>query len=170
MTRHFARILVPIDFSAASDGALAEAKTMAERFGASLHLLHVLDDPYTTAAFSAELYVPIPTGLRESWQKSAGERLATRLTPGEQVRFRSTTEVVFGLAAKVIVEYADDHDIDLVVMGTHGRSGVAHLFLGSVAECVVRTAPCPVLTVRDTRVAERHVVAVAETTATPLAM
>jgi nucleotide-binding universal stress UspA family protein len=59
-------------------------------------------------------------------------------------------QVLVGLAPKKIVEYAADHDVDLIVMGTHGRGALAHLLMGSVAERVVRTAPCPVFTVRDT--------------------
>ena len=59
-----------------------------------------------------------------------------------------TTEIIAGTAAKAIAEYARDRGMDLIVMGTHGRSGVAHVLMGSVAERVVRTAPCPVLTVR----------------------
>ena len=60
-------------------------------------------------------------------------------------------QVLVGSAPKKIVEYANDHDVDIIVMGTHGRGGLAHFLMGSVAERVVRTAPCPVLTVRDSQ-------------------
>jgi nucleotide-binding universal stress UspA family protein len=69
------------------------------------------------------------------------------------VQFRVITGVMFGSPARAIVDYARDYAIDLIVMGTHGRSGFAHLLLGSVTERVVRTAECPVLTVRDTAAA-----------------
>ena len=149
MTRDFTRILVPTDFSAPSNGALAFAKALAIKFGASLHLLHVLDDPFVAGAFAADVYAPPPAGLRESWLKGAETLLNAQLAPEEQTRFRSTTAVVFGPPARAIIEYAGTHDVDLIVMGTHGRGGMAHLFVGSVAERVVRTAPCPVLTVRE---------------------
>ena len=62
----------------------------------------------------------------------------------------ATTDIVFGTAARAIVTYAAERGMDLIIMGTHGRSGVAHLLMGSVAEKVMRAAPCPVLTVRET--------------------
>src|SRR5262245_28805766 len=65
MTRGFARILVPIDFSPPSDAALATAKALAAQFGASLHLVHVLTDPYATAAYAADVYGYLPSGLKE---------------------------------------------------------------------------------------------------------
>ena len=150
MTRGFTRILVPTDFSPASDAALATAKELAERFGASIHLLHVLEDPYATSAYATEVYGFLPQGLREKWQRNAEAQLATLLPAEEASAFGGTTGVLFGPPAKAIVEHAADNGFDLIVMGTHGRGGVAHLLLGSVAERVVRTARCPVLTVRDT--------------------
>lgn len=143
------RILVPTDFSPQSDATLDYAKALAERFGASLHLIHVLEDPYATSAYATEVYGYLPPGLKESWQKEADSRLATILPPAERTRFHGTSSVIFGRPATAIVEYAEQEGIDLIVMGTHGRSGVAHLLLGSVAERVVRTSQCPVLTVRS---------------------
>ena len=142
------RILVATDFSVASAAALTFAKTLAERFGASLHLLHVLEDPYVTGAFAADVYAPPPAGLRESWQKSAETTIDALLTPVEKTALHATTEVVFGPIASTIVERASAIGATLIVMGTHGRGGVAHLLMGSVAERVVRTAGCPVLTTR----------------------
>ncbi|HEY1306600.1 MAG TPA: universal stress protein [Vicinamibacterales bacterium] len=148
MTNTVTRILVATDFSAASADALTLAKTLAERFDASLHLLHVLEDPYVTGAFAAEMYAPPPAGLRESWMKSAEASIDAQLTPQEKAAFNATTNVVFGPTAATIVERAAALGVDLIVMGTHGRGGVAHLLMGSVAERVVRTAKCPVLTTR----------------------
>jgi universal stress protein A len=149
MTRGFIRILVPTDFSAPSDGALTAAKELATRFGASLHLVHVLEDGYAVAAYSAEALGYLPPGIRESWQQEAEKHLNALLTPAERTQLKATTTVLFGgPAAREIVEHAKDQHMDLIVMGTHGRGGFAHLLLGSVAERVVRTALCPVLTVR----------------------
>ena len=148
------RILVATDFSAASGAALDFAKTLAVRFGASLHLLHVLEDPYVTGAFAADVYAPPPPGLRESWLHSAETTMATLMTGADKTAFNATTEVVFGPIARTIVERAAQMGADLIVMGTHGRGGVAHLLMGSVAERVVRTAGCPVLTTRGFAAAE----------------
>ena len=149
MTRGFTRILVPTDFSAPSEGALATAKDLAVRFGASLHLVHVLEDPYAVAAYSAEALGYLPPGIRDSWQHEAEKHLNALLTPAERAQFMATNTVLFsGSAAREIVDHAQNNHIDLIVMGTHGRGGVAHLLLGSVTERVVRTATCPVLTVR----------------------
>jgi universal stress protein A len=142
------RILVATDFSAASGAALEFAKTLAIRFGAPLHLLHVLEDPYVTGAFAADIYAPPPAGLRESWLRSAETTMATQVTETDKTAFNITTDVVFGPIASTIVERAAQIGADLIVMGTHGRGGVAHLLMGSVAERVVRTAGCPVLTTR----------------------
>ena len=148
------RILVATDFSAASGAALALAKALAGRFGASVHLLHVLEDPYVTGAFAADVYAPPPPGLRESWRKNAESTIATLLTEPEVRTLRATTEVTFGPIAGTIVERAAAIGADMIVMGTHGRGGVVHLLMGSVAERVVRTARCPVLTTRG--LAEVH--------------
>ena len=91
---------------------------------------------------------PLGSGSRGS----RGHRvlLEAQLTPDERASLRSTQLVVFGAPARDIVNHAAANDIDLIVMGTHGRGSIQHLLMGSVAERVVRTAPCPVLTVRDT--------------------
>jgi len=141
------RILVPVDFSTTSDAALEFAKTIAGPFKASLHLLHVFEDPMLVTGF-AEAYAPLPPETRAALIDDASAQLANRLSSDERERFTATTDVISGFSAMAIVEYAQDHDIDLIVMGTHGRTGMAHLVIGSVAERVVRLAKCPVLTVR----------------------
>ena len=145
----FNRILVPTDFSAPSDAALEYARAVATRFGASLHLLHVVEDPYR-AAYSAEVYVPEIEGLRDDLIMDAIGRLKDQLRPSDVAGLDATTDAILGTPAWSIVEYARVRDIDLIIMGTHGRGGMSHLLMGSVAEKVVRTAPCPVLTVRQT--------------------
>jgi nucleotide-binding universal stress UspA family protein len=142
------RILVPTDFSPTADAALDYAFTVAERFGASLQLLHVLDDPFVFEGMSAEAYIAEAPTLRTAMLDEARVRLRHRANPAKH-NVTVETEVLFGHGARTIAEYALERGIDLIVMGTHGRTGVAHLLLGSVAERMVRIAPCPVLTVRQ---------------------
>jgi nucleotide-binding universal stress UspA family protein len=139
-----------MDFSAPSDAALEYARTVARRFGASLHLLNVPEDPYR-ALYSAEVFVPEVEGLRDDILADAIGRLKDRLQASDNRELGATVDAMIGTPAWSIVEYAGSHDIDLIVMGTHGRGGMSHLLMGSVAERVVRTAPCPVLTVRQSR-------------------
>jgi universal stress protein A len=146
MTR-ITRILVPTDFSDTADAALDYAFGLAERFGASIQLLHVLDDPFVFEGMSAEAYIAEAPALRTAMLEDARQRLRHRAVPrdgGVPVE----TEVLFGHGARTIAEYAAERDVDLIVMGTHGRTGFAHLMVGSVAERLVRIAPCPVLTVK----------------------
>jgi len=140
------RILVPTDFSDSADHALAYAVTLAEQVGATVHLIHVFDDPDTVALYS-EVYVPMPPETRAALLTDIRRQLATRTaTAGHE---KVTTEVLTGAPpAQAIVDAAKQHGCDLIVTGTHGRHGMAHLLLGSVAERVVRTAACPVLVVR----------------------
>jgi len=146
MTR-ITRILVPTDFSATADAALDYAFGLAERFGASLQLLHVLEDPFIYEGISAEAYISEAPLTRTAMLAEARERLAHRAVPRHR-KVQVETEVLFGHGARTIAEYAAERAIDLIVIGTHGRTGLAHVLLGSVAERLVRTAPCPVLTVR----------------------
>jgi nucleotide-binding universal stress UspA family protein len=160
------RILVPTDFSETSDAALIYARQLAGSLGASLHLVHVFDDPYGDALV-AEVSASVYESMRASAIAAARRELMRRLPAEDRQRFRGSSAMVTGLAADAIVEYAADHSMDLIVMGTQGRSGFAHLLLGSVAEQVVRSAHCPVLTVRagavepDREVEEEAVAAVA---------
>lgn len=150
----FSNILVPTDFSAPSDAALEYARTLARKFNASLHLLHVVDDNLLTGEVASEVYIPELTSLRAAVLKEAEDRLGMRMPASDRKNFRGTVHATFGSGARTIVDYAARNNITLIVMGTHGRSGLAHLFMGSVAERVVRSAPCPVLTVRQTPVSE----------------
>ena len=147
MTR-ITRILVPTDFSATADAALEYAYVLAEQFGASIELLHVLDDPFVADGMAAEAYISEAPALRSAMLHDAQEKLRHRAIREERRGTPVETEVLFGHGARTIAEYAAERGADLIVMGTHGRTGFAHLLLGSVAERLVRTAPCPVLTVR----------------------
>jgi len=140
-------ILVPTDFSEASETALKYAKALAEAFGSSLHLVHVVED-LLAHAWAAEVYVASMPSLREEIEKEATARIGAMVTDQECERLRVTTAIVAGNPFLEIIRYARAHDVDLIVIGSHGRGPIAHMLLGSVAEKVVRKSPCPVLTVR----------------------
>jgi len=144
----YSRILVPTDFSPTSDAALEHARALARAFGAELQLVHVFEDPLLSGAITAEAYVPEAPEVREALMNEAQARLAHRIRPEDQDALRATGEIITGSPASAIADHAARVGASLIVMGTHGRGGVAHLLLGSVAERVVRTARCPVLTVR----------------------
>jgi nucleotide-binding universal stress UspA family protein len=95
--------------------------------------------------------VPEIEGLREEILSDTEKRLKDRLRPSDVTQLHATAGSIIGTPAGSIVEYAAGHEIDLIVMGTHGRGGMEHLLMGSVAERVVRTALCAVLTVRVPR-------------------
>jgi universal stress protein A len=143
------RILVPTDFSAASEITLSYAMDLASRYGASLHLLHVLEESSFTAAYPDGFFAELP-GMRTQMIEEGERRLGEAAARCADATLDVTTQVVVGRPARAIVQEAEQMGADLIVMGTHGRTGFAHLMLGSVAEQVLRTAPCPVLTVRDT--------------------
>jgi nucleotide-binding universal stress UspA family protein len=140
-------VLVPTDFSDASESALRYGKAMAEAFGASLHVVHVMED-LLAHAWAAEVYVSSMPQLRDEIEKESRQRLETLLGEGDRTKFRAETALLAGNPFLEIIRYAKAHDVDLIVMGTHGRGPIAHMLLGSVAEKVVRKSPCPVLTVR----------------------
>jgi nucleotide-binding universal stress UspA family protein len=121
---------------------------MAGAFGASLHLAHVMED-LLAHAWAAEVYVASMPQLREEIEKESRQRLAAMLTDDERRQFHVETALLAGNPFVEIVRYAKAREVDLIVMGTHGRGPIAHMLLGSVAEKVVRKSPCPVLTVRD---------------------
>lgn len=140
-------ILVPTDFSEASESALTYARAMAEAFGSSLHLVHVMED-LLAHAWAAEVYVASMPSLRDEIEKEAHLRLGAMASKVPPLGLPVTTAVVAGNPFLEIIRYARANNVDLIVLGTHGRGPIAHMLLGSVAEKVVRKAPCPVLTVR----------------------
>ena len=141
-------VLVPTDFSEASESALRYGKAMAEAFGASLHVVHVMED-LLAHAWAAEVYVSSMPQLRDEIEKESRQRLGALLTEAERTTLRAETALLAGNPFLEIIRYAKTHGVDLIVMGTHGRGPIAHMLLGSVAEKVVRKSPCPVLTVRE---------------------
>jgi len=137
-------ILVATDFSDVADGALAYGRSLASSFGADLHLLHVAGD-LSTANFGAEGYVMNLSDLQQEVEDSAHKQLDSRAA-GSKPPARGIL-MISNRPAETIVEYARGARIDLIIMGTQGRGGMSRLLMGSVAERVVRTAPCPVMTV-----------------------
>jgi nucleotide-binding universal stress UspA family protein len=140
-------ILVATDFGEASDAALAYGRELARTFEATLHVLNVADDVYVR--LGGDAYVAVIPELQKDIEDGARRQLDALLIDNDPKPLPVKKAVITSSApAAAIVQYARDLDIDLIVVGTHGRGAVAHLLMGSVAERVVRTAPCPVLTVR----------------------
>lgn len=139
------KILAPTDFSEHSCYALSYARTFANRWDAELHLLNVIEP----AVFPTEAGLT-PMGMinLDSELTQAAERAMADLLNREEVMgARTTTAITHGRASSAIIEYAQSHAIDLIVIATHGRTGIEHFIFGSTAERVVRESPCPVLTV-----------------------
>ncbi len=146
MSDAIVRVLVPIDFSAHSERALRYAAMLASRFGASLELLHVVEDPVMYGAWGPEVFVPNMAELMQAVTSDAEKRLVEMKSRIAREGLRVDTSVIVGRAPHRITEYAGSNGVDLIVMGTHGRTGLSHVVMGSVAEGVVRHAHCPVLT------------------------
>ena len=140
-------ILVATDFSETSAAALNYGRDLARTFGSTLHVVHAADDVMIRfAGEGAMIFLP---ELKNEVEHSARRRLDALVTDEDRTQLRAKAVVGTSLSpADTIVHYATEHGIDLIVMGTHGRNALGHLLVGSVAERVVRAAPCPVLTVR----------------------
>lgn len=141
-------ILVPTDFSETSRVALRYALALADRFGACVHLLHAVQNPLDQP-WAAEIYAASVTEFEQSARRESDTALATMLDESERQKYCACLVTEIGPPFLTIIKYAKREHIDLIVMGTHGRGAIAHLLIGSVAENVVRKAPCPVLTVRN---------------------
>ena len=149
MTRP-SRILVPTDFGPASEIALTYGIELARTFGATLHVMHAVVDVLPVSPVTS-LYGAEQAGVLVNLDEDARARLQTLIAGHTDAPTNTVATVVRSMSpANAILEYAAEHGIDFMVMGTHGRGIVAHLLLGSVTETVVRSAACPVLTVRAT--------------------
>jgi nucleotide-binding universal stress UspA family protein len=139
-------ILAPVDFSDYSKKAIDMALTLAQTFGAKLSLLHVVEPP----PYPIEGYAPsgMEASLLEDLERQAAQELAQLLPEAQAAGVEVTRQVIIGSPYRQIIEIAKGAHVDLIVMATAGRTGFSRLVMGSVAERVVRTAPCPVLTVR----------------------
>ncbi len=139
-------ILVATDFSEPSGVALAYGRDLARSYNARLHVLHVMED--VLMRYSSEVAFALPE-VQKDLERAAWRDLNALITDDDRTSLKVVTAVETAANfAMAIVQYAKTNEIDLIVTGTHGRGLVQHFLLGSVAERVVRTAPCPVLTVR----------------------
>lgn len=143
------KILLPTDFSAGANEALYHALYLAQKYGAELHLLHVVvihkDDPYNPAHHFPD-DEEIHAKLRQLAQDRMTSTVADQATSEVTIRRVQRRDISAGPG---IVAYAEEADIDLIVLNAHGQRGLARLLLGSVASEVVRTAKCPVLSIRE---------------------
>jgi nucleotide-binding universal stress UspA family protein len=141
-------ILVATDFGEASDAALTYGRALARNFNSTLHLVHVVSH-MSSAVYGAEGYIVSVPELQQEIEDAARTHLDELLVDNDEPPLLSRAVLITSNApAFAIVDYAKQEHVNLIVTGTHGRGAVAHLLMGSVAERVVRTAPCPVLTVR----------------------
>ncbi|MBI2354078.1 MAG: universal stress protein [Deltaproteobacteria bacterium] len=142
----FDKILTAIDFSENSEYAFDYALTLAKRFDAELTVMHVINEPVDLRGF----YVPhisfeqLEKEIEEGASKMMGKFCSSRL--GDFTNYKSA--IVSGIPYEEIIRKAEETGASLIVMGTHGRTGLDHLIFGSTAERVVRSAACPVLTIR----------------------
>lgn len=150
---HVHTILAPVDFSEPSDRALAYAVELARQLDASLHVFHVQEMPVLA---TPSVGAPVPPELAAGAETDTRAELDRILAPYRDrgVTLRETLAHA-GPPADAIVAYAREHPVDLIVMGTHGRTGLGRVLLGSVAEHVVRHAPCAVLTIPARATADR---------------
>jgi len=144
-------VLVATDFGEPASVALDYGRELARLFGATLHVVHVVNDINGRAlgltGFPEQ--TPVLIDVQHELQAAARETLARVITDDDRRRLDVRTAVLTGLTPSVpLLDYAKDALVDLIIVGTHGRGAVAQFFMGSVAERLVRAAPCPVLIVR----------------------
>jgi len=144
--RQYKRILCPVDFSPFSNAAVDEAASLALSMGSELCLLHAYQNPAYVLPMSG--YVGPTADMITQMRRQLAEELETQAAPYRKQGIKVETLVIEGVPYKSIVDHATEWHADLVVMGTHGRTGLSHALTGSVAERVVRMAHCPVLVTR----------------------
>jgi len=143
------RVLVATDFSEPSDAALAYGRELAFTFGAQLVVAHVAENTLTRGFGGGDGFALVDPALQRAVEAGARRQLETLISDEDREQlFAAAVVLTSNAPALAITEYAKEAAVDLIVLGTHGRGAVAQLLMGSVAERVVRTAPCPVLTVR----------------------
>jgi nucleotide-binding universal stress UspA family protein len=141
------KVLVATDFGSASETALSYGRELARAFHATLDVLHVTQNLQLMASTGYE-YASLPAGVQQDIERAA-QNETERLLSEEDKRELGAKAVCVtnNTPAAAIIAYAAECKADLLIVGTHGRGALAHLFMGSVAERIVRLAPCPVLTV-----------------------
>ncbi|GAB5465420.1 MAG: universal stress protein [Candidatus Kapaibacteriales bacterium] len=142
----YKNILVPIDFSPGSDFALQHAKKLIDRNGCTVHLVHVVEPttPPVGLGLGPEMYVGLEKDLSEASVRKLDNMCKDLNNQGYTTKNRSLK----GKASTEITDYASENDIDLIVINTHGASGIEHFLFGSTTEKVLRKAKCPVMVVR----------------------
>lgn len=148
MPTKISRILLATDFSKSAQQAQSYASQFAQALGADLHLLTVVVPPLPLPGPSSSWTMPesvLPSMIKDAEDDLAKRAQAIPLTSGGKV----ICSVESGFPVEAIIDYTKKHQIDFIVMGTHGHRGLSRLLLGSVAEKIVRLAPCPVLTVHE---------------------
>jgi nucleotide-binding universal stress UspA family protein len=140
-------ILVPIDFSPDADQALEYAIELGQKLQARLTLLHVI---HLTPLTMGDSVTAFPGNFLEAIETDAEQLINASLGRLHHAGLAGETVIVHGVPFQSIIDTAKDKGADLIVMGTHGRTGLTHVLMGSVAERVVRLAPCPVLVTRGT--------------------
>lgn len=144
-------ILLPTDGSECSRKAMAYALSFAKQYGARVVALHVIDQRWEdqTRVTFAELGQDLTQKIRKGYEEEARRILHEAADAARKAGVPVETRTLTGIPFEEIVRLGEELSVDLIIMGTHGRTGMSHLLLGSVAERVVRKAPCPVLTVRQ---------------------
>ena len=156
------RILVATDFSLDSDAAVSYGLALAKTVHASIHLLHVVENPVAAGVWSSEIYTAEIAALQINLIRDAEKNLKRAIASLDHPGVKIVGDVRAGRPATTIVEAARDQGADLIVIASHGRTGITRLMMGSVAEHVVRNAPCAVLVVRPPEQAQ-HAAAARET-------
>ena len=145
----FKKILVPTDFSSCADEALARATQIAKLMHADIHLLHAYELPSPLVVADAPIWLPqeVYDQVRDAAKQGVDKRIEKAATEGVKVE----GSVICDSPTRAILDAATKTRADLIVMGTHGRTGMKHVLLGSVAERIVRLATCPVMTVKPSK-------------------
>jgi nucleotide-binding universal stress UspA family protein len=142
------KILYPTDFSDPSAYALTYAIEMAKKYDAELELLHVmLDETQMVSFYLPQVTVKSLANDMEEGAKAKLEEFVQNTSGLSDIKYSCT--MIKGIADEEIIKRAEENDVDLIVIGTHGRTGFEHVLFGSTAEKVVRRSPCPVLSVRS---------------------
>ena len=142
----FTKILVPLDFSDYTDEIMNVAVQIAEKFASAIHLLHVIPNMDYFTPYESFLSAENLVNMQREIEREVGRDMEE---VAKKIKDIPVTKAIHtGVAFLEIIDYVRSEKMDLVVMGTHGRGGLEHILIGSVAEKVVRKSPCPVLTVR----------------------
>ncbi|HEX3280349.1 MAG TPA: universal stress protein [Pyrinomonadaceae bacterium] len=148
---HIRSILLPTDFSECGNYALSYAASLARTFGASILCVHVIEPVVPTVGYSG-ISEPLPMADIADQLEDSAERELPKFAECEECSGLAVEElIVHGEAASEIVRVAKERSVDLIVVSSHGRTGLGRILFGSTAEAVVRHAPCPVLVVKPAK-------------------